>query len=293
MCYDAPKGTGDQQVPKLVHFTHPEDVDILGLFGGRGNSSNIVWRTCATAWLQHFPPTEYEYRFWSDVQSAGLVSQKCNEHWNFYRRAPSKIHQADLVRYCLLYRSGGIYSDLDYEPRANFMGELASSRVSLIGSPYHGEQMENSLMASPPRLDYWMRVLDLAVRRGMGGPPVKTTGPNLLRAMNTTEPHILPCQRFFRGTHADDVCFSSKKAFLPVRQGGWTDTACPCRKMLHANDSTDPGLLGVHWGTYTYWAGNNTPPGVPAPHKFSRIKVTFRVFHNLTMSTNEMLHGSV
>lgn len=189
------------------------------------------------------------------------------------------------MRYCLLYWSGGIYSDLDYEPRANFMGDLASSRVSLIGSPYLNEQMENSLMSSPPRFDYWMRVLDLAVLRGMRGLPVKTTGPNLLRAMDSREPYILPCQRFFRGTHADDLCFLK-------RDRNWTHAECPCKKMLHTSDSTDPGLLGVHWGTFTYWAGNNTPPGVPSPHKFVRIKLTFKVFHNLTMGREEMLHGS-
>lgn len=254
-----------------------------------GNASNIVWRACAMKWLQYFPPDEYEFRLWSDAQGGDFVRLHCERHWDMYRNAPSTIHQSDLLRYCLLYQLGGIYADLDYEPRANFWDELAIGRVSVIGSPYANEKIENALMASSAGNEYWTKVLDLAKSRGINGPPVSFTGPKLLRALpdtlNATFAHILPCERFFRPTHMDDPCFSSKQALASAshKKPPLSKKMCPCQQPLHGNHSRDSTLMGVHWGTFTYWCAQGKPGCPPGQiGRLFRIKSTFKAFHNMT-----------
>ncbi len=47
--------------------------------------------------------------------------------------------RSDAGRYCILFAHGGVYSDLDYEPLANFwenVSDVAEGRVSLVESPY-------------------------------------------------------------------------------------------------------------------------------------------------------------
>ena len=283
-CYAQPLSTGS--VPNLIHFTHPDSMTTSDVFV-HGNASNIVWNICAMAWRRLFPPARYQYRLWSDAQAADFVRLHCERHWDMFREASTFIHRADLLRYCLLFWLGGIYSDLDYEPRANFLerGKLPSGLVSLIGSPYANEKMENSLMASPPGQEYWMLVLDLAMRRGTKGSldsAVKLTGPQLLRALpeshNRSLVHLMPCLDFFRPTHMDDLCFQHMAL---AKDDQWHITKpqhmCPCPKLLQPNDSSDATLLGVHWGTYSYNGGPSSSIGKPM-----RISRTFKAFHNLS-----------
>ena len=282
-CYAQPRSTGS--VPNLIHFTHPDSLSTSDMFVHR-NASNIVWNTCALSWRRYFPPSNYQYRLWSDAQAADFVRLHCERHWDLFRDSSTFIHKADLLRYCLLFRLGGIYSDLDYEPRANFLesGQLPAGRVSLIGSPYANEKMENSLMASPPGQEYWMLVLDLAMIGGAKGDldsAVQLTGLNLLRALpqshNTSVVHLLPCHDFFRPTHMDDLCFQDMRK---DKHGEWHVTkslrSCPCPKALQPNDASDANLLGVHWGTHSY-GGPSGSIGKPA-----RISRVFKIFHNLS-----------
>merc|ERR1719487_1439113 len=74
------------------------------------------------------------------------------------RLPPFKIETADAGRYCILWKYGGIYADLDYEATRNFYDQLPSGKVSLDESPYEENiklasegmlQVQNALMASP------------------------------------------------------------------------------------------------------------------------------------------------
>ena len=260
-----------------------------------GNASNVVWRTSVAGWLRHFPwDGGYEYRLWSDAQADDFVRLHCHAYWATYNRTIHRIHKADLLRYCLLYRLGGVYSDLDYEPRANFEAELAVGRVSLIGSPYMNEKMENSLMASPVGNDYWLRVLDLAILTLKGNDDrnadsaVKLTGPGLLRALpdslNTSLAHILPCKRFFRATHKDDRCWTSTWAAAKVRKHQpLPKLLCPCAIPLQSDDARDASLLGVHWGTYSY-SSTTLALGTPTV-RAARFRDVFKAFHNVTLNS--------
>ena len=61
------------------------------------------------SWQQYHP--DWEYKLWTDkdIEEFGLV----NKHW--YDKTPNYGQKADIARYEILYRLGGVYVDMDFE----------------------------------------------------------------------------------------------------------------------------------------------------------------------------------
>lgn len=224
-------------VPKIIHFMYKEDLDQPGV-----KWPNPVWHAAFTSWQRYFPRPEYMYRFWTDAAIDRFFRDSCSEHYMLFTTYTKEIFRSDLSRYCILKEIGGIYTDLDYEPRANFYNDLTPGKVSLIGSAYDGEVFQNALMASPagPRFtDYWKGLLDLAeVKRQFNEGPVEATGPKLLDNFPMNEdPHMvnkLPCKDFQRKIHVDAGAIKKHCGYLTLE------------------DATK--IKGIHWGTVS-WNG--------------------------------------
>jgi len=111
------------------------------------------------------------------------------------------IQRADAARYFVLYKYGGLYADLDYEPLVNFWQHLPKDRVALVENPYlYNEKSQNSLMSSPARDPFWNETFALLLER-KNKPVLQATGPMFLDALmkRATEPfNLLPCENFQR-----------------------------------------------------------------------------------------------
>ena len=61
------------------------------------------------SWQEHHP--DWEYKLWTDkdIEEFGLT----NKHW--YDKTPNLAQKADIARYEILYRFGGVYVDTDFE----------------------------------------------------------------------------------------------------------------------------------------------------------------------------------
>jgi len=61
------------------------------------------------SWKEHHP--DWEYILWTekDIEEFGLT----NKYW--YDKTPNYAQKADIVRYEVLYRFGGVYADIDFE----------------------------------------------------------------------------------------------------------------------------------------------------------------------------------
>lgn len=132
--------------PKILHQTGPTD----------RTSWHPLWIDCQESLQRHFP--DWEYRFWNDEDIDRLVHDHYPQYWDLYQSFPIHIMQIDFVRWCILHRHGGLYVDLDifcYQNFENFIGP----RVTLIGNPLGNDPVENSLMASIPAHDYWLRCM--------------------------------------------------------------------------------------------------------------------------------------
>ncbi len=61
---------------------------------------------------------DYEHRLWNEatirgeIERAGITA--------FFNKLPTPVHQADLFRYVLMYRKGGVYIDMDTECLKSF-----------------------------------------------------------------------------------------------------------------------------------------------------------------------------
>lgn len=232
------------EVPKILHFMYKEDLSARGK-----EWPNPVWKVSWEAWQKHFPQPEYMYRFWTDNTIDRLFKDSCSKHYTLFTTYTKEIFKSDLSRYCILREIGGIYADLDYEPRTNFYDDLKPGHVSLIQSAYDHEDFQNALMASPQGgkfTDYWSGLLDLAeLKRSFNEGPVEATGPKLLDAYPPNEDeelvNTLKCQHFGRKVHHDRGLIKKNCGFMEAGKD--------------LKDLQDPRKIkGIHWGTVS-WNG--------------------------------------
>jgi len=108
----------------------------------------------------------------------------------------------DAIRYFILYKFGGMYADMDYEPLINFWDFLPNYRVAIVESPYkYNERTQNSLMSSAVRDLFWNASFILLLQRKSYESVLETAGPAFLDAVQdlTLEPYsVLPCENFQR-----------------------------------------------------------------------------------------------
>lgn len=104
----------------------------------------------AESWIERNP--EYRYRFFDDDDIHDWIAEEFPDYLEAYDLLEFGASKADLWRYLLIYRHGGIYVDLDCEcvvalrhwidPKASFVSQLGSNRdlcqwmlISAPGNP--------------------------------------------------------------------------------------------------------------------------------------------------------------
>lgn len=68
---------------------------------------------CRDSWLRHNPGLTY--RLHDDSASRAVVHDVAPEHIDAYDALPFAVMRADIYRYAVIYRDGGIYADIDME----------------------------------------------------------------------------------------------------------------------------------------------------------------------------------
>lgn len=148
------------------------------------------------SWLKFHP--DWEYKLWTDDDNRNLIKEHYHEYLDFYDRYPAPIQRADIVRYFILHKFGGLYVDLDcialrsldtiieeneivlgVEPRCNW-NILQRFHISCN---YNKEKMllSNALMYSIPDHPFWKIVFKEALNPYfLNRNPVISTGPILL-----------------------------------------------------------------------------------------------------------------
>ncbi|MBP2314227.1 glycosyltransferase [Azospirillum soli] len=158
-----------------------------------------LWKTAAIparfetlrqSWLARHPT--WEYRLWTDADIAAFVTRDFPELLPVFEGYAQPICRADLARYLILKRHGGLYVDLDFECFKPIDGLLGTSSFAIGLEPASHlalgkavqRRMERvlcpSLIASVPEHPFWDHVLG-HIRRNAGEADVlDATGPFLL-----------------------------------------------------------------------------------------------------------------
>lgn len=71
------------------------------------------WDALRQTWLARHP--HWEYRFWTDDDNQRLIRTEYPELISLYDSYPLSINRAELARYMVIRRYGGVYLDLDFE----------------------------------------------------------------------------------------------------------------------------------------------------------------------------------
>src|SRR5690554_3050667 len=106
---------------------------------------------------------DWEYRLWTDADNEDFVRTEYPEFYDIYMGFSRNIMRADVIRYLIMYRVGGVYLDLDYEMLVPFdFGEhqliLPKNRSKSYGDPE--DELGNCIFASVPGHPFWRDVID-------------------------------------------------------------------------------------------------------------------------------------
>lgn len=141
------------------------------------------------SWTTHHPT--WMYVFWTDADNLALFEMLYPQYAHV-ARSVGKIGLADMARYALLHRVGGVYADADFECVRPLDALIQSHDLFLSSEPRaHTVLLEhstsvslcNALLASAPGHPFWLALLDaIAAKfaRASDRDPVSLTGPRVL-----------------------------------------------------------------------------------------------------------------
>jgi mannosyltransferase OCH1-like enzyme len=181
----------------------------------------------------------WEYRLWTDSDNEAFVRKEFPEFYPVFRGFSREIMRADVIRYLIMLRIGGLYLDLDYEVLAPFEFGEAVLVLPLNRSMKYGDPMDelgNCIFASVPGHAFWEDVIaDLASR-----PPQVTEYCQIYEA---TGPSFLTRIYHSHKERYTDITLPDRMLYHPPFPGSRKN-----RAKIRANGVS----LGIHhpWGSW-------------------------------------------
>jgi hypothetical protein len=234
-------------LPKIIHVQWPTKT-----LPGKDSMQARVYSAYQTLFPQH------EIRIWTDDDMLNLISTDFAWFLPIFLKYPRTIQRVDSSRYFILYKYGGLYSDLDYVPFTNFWEVINPNKVSIVESPIaFAEKVQNSMMASPIGDKFWLIVFEELKRRAKDDKLVQSVSESAGTAMLSfvAEKHgdlidVLPCEVFMRLSPMRWTDNDVVVGFLYKKIFAYTPLIRSCGGRF--ND-LDPCMWAGHYGTNT-WA---------------------------------------
>ena len=141
-------------IPKKIFQTH-KSIEFIR------NSPKL--RNAMDSWRRH--SKDFEYYFYTDEVCDKFMKENFEgDVYEAYTKLPLKVMKADLWRYCIIYKYGGIYADADTICYIN--PNILLKNAQIVCAP---ESDENYLcqwtFAAPPESPVLKSIIDLSVKR--------------------------------------------------------------------------------------------------------------------------------
>lgn len=89
-------------IPKIIWQTYKDDF----------RSMPVQAQRCAASWKKNNPG--YQYKYFNDKQAAEIILKDFGKEWHdLFVNVPVGVVRGDIFRYLMIYKYGGVYSDID------------------------------------------------------------------------------------------------------------------------------------------------------------------------------------
>ena len=126
----------------------------------------------------------FNYHFYNNEECDAFIKEHYPEVYEAYNKCPLIVMKADLWRYCIIYKYGGIYADTDtilHEDPSMFI-----KSKQLVVVPENNIHFCQWVFAAPPKSPILKSVIDLSVKRLLSMKEIKgehvihySTGPGV------------------------------------------------------------------------------------------------------------------
>lgn len=144
----------------------------------------------SSTWEEYHP--DWQYCFWTDEACLEFISENFPGLLQNYLDFPANIQRADLFRYLVLFKFGGVYVDMDFECFQNLESLLTGDVCTIsIEPPAHcamhkiPDLLCNAFLASIPEHPF----IGLLIKESIK--PLKPTPNKILDVLNSTGPYMV------------------------------------------------------------------------------------------------------
>ena len=142
------------KIPRKIFQTH-KSIEYIQGKPQIGNAINS-WRKCVP---------EFGYYFYSnDLCEQFMRDEMGGDIYKAYSRLPIPVMKADLWRYCVIYKYGGIYADTDTIRLVDPNIFLHNDALLMI-VPENSTHLCNWIFSAPPESPIIKSIIDLSVKR--------------------------------------------------------------------------------------------------------------------------------
>ena len=114
-----PQNTNKKYIPKIIHQTYASQA-----LSSRMRKLVDSWRLLNPGW---------EIRFYDDEACLDFVTQQFPEYLDAYVNLPKSVERSDFFRYLIIYKYGGVYTDIDTECRQPLDEVLNPTDTMVVG----------------------------------------------------------------------------------------------------------------------------------------------------------------
>jgi mannosyltransferase OCH1-like enzyme len=180
---------------------------------------------------------DWEYKLWTDEDNENFVKSEFPDFYPIFMGLSKNIMRADVIRYLIMYKIGGVYLDIDYEMLKPFDFEDYSVVLPMNRSLKHGDSMDglgNCIFASVPGHKFWSDVIQDLQKN----PPIVN---DYMQVFGSTGPAFLT--RIFNENSYDDIYIPERLIYHPP---------IPRNKMEIELVKSNNISIGIHhsWGSW-------------------------------------------
>jgi len=142
-------------IPKIIHQ----------IWEGRKEPLPDFFKQFGETWRQYHP--DWKYEFWDGNRMDAFVSNNYPQMAAVYFNYKYDVQRWDVIRYLILYKTGGMYVDFDYECLGSFDCYLSEDKCCFSMEPeLHRRSVgkdtcfNNALMITPPGHQFFEYVIN-------------------------------------------------------------------------------------------------------------------------------------